>query len=260
MNRSSKPNKLEESQKAAGSSSVQVDTTENPVGTYTFLTRSYSKVTVDADFQECTINSNKGNLIVVAGPSGVGKGTVVDRLLKTVPGVKCSVSVTTRGMRKGEKEGEDYFFRTRDEFIALRDAGAFLESAEFAGNLYGTPKNWVCEQLDQDIDVVLEIEVQGAKQIKEKFPDAILVFLSPPTLQALKDRLTGRATETPEKVLERLTRAREELNERCLFHYEVVNDNLDEAVADLVHILSAERCRIRNCEAKSAENEHDKNS
>ncbi len=247
MNRSSKPNKLEESQKTADSSSVQVDT-ENPVGTYTFLTRSYSKVTVDADFQECT-NSNKGNLIVVAGPSGVGKGTVVERLLRTMPGVKCSVSVTTRGMRKGEKEGEDYFFRSRDEFVAMREAGAFLESAEFAGNLYGTPKNWVREQLEQDIDVVLEIEVQGAKQIKEKFPDAILVFLSPPTLQALKERLTGRATETPEKVQERLTRAKEELNERCLFHYEVVNDNLDEAVADLVHILSAERCRIRNCEA-----------
>ncbi len=258
MNRSGKANKLEETRKTTASS-VQTDNEDPISGACASQVRSYSKLTVDASVQEC-INTNKGHLMVVAGPSGVGKGTVVERLLKTVPGVKCSVSVTTRGMRKGEVEGEDYFFRTREEFTAMRDAGEFLESAEFAGNLYGTPKAWVCNQLDRDIDVVLEIEVQGAKQIKDKFPDAILVFLSPPTLEALKERLTGRATETPEKVEERLARAREELKERCLFHYEVVNDNLDEAVADLVHILSAERCRIRNCEALSAENEHDKNS
>lgn len=212
MNRSGKPHKLEE------------------------------KRTAD----EC-LSYRSGNLIVVAGPSGVGKGTVVERLLSTLPGVKCSVSVTTRGLRKGEQEGEDYFFRGRDEFIALAESGAFLEWAEFAGNFYGTPREWVREQLARGIDVILEIEVKGARQIKEKFENAVLVFLSPPSFDALKERLTGRATETPEKVAERLARAREELEQRPLFHYEVVNDNVDEAVADLVHILRAERCRIKTC-------------
>jgi len=185
------------------------------------------------------------NLIVVTGPSGVGKGTVVSKLLQQVQNLTKSVSVTTRELRPSEVEGVDYFFRTADEFEAMIDSGLFMEWAEFAGNLYGTPSAWVVEQLASSRDVILEIEVQGAKQIKERFPQAVLIFLSPPSLAELKSRLKGRATETAVKLTLRLAKARQEMRERALFHYEVVNDNIDDAVNNLAHIVYAERCRIR---------------
>jgi len=190
-----------------------------------------------------------GNLIVVTGPSGVGKGTLVSRLLVQMPKLTKSVSVTTRALRPNEVEGTDYFFRTGEEFTAMLDSGSFMEWAEFAGNLYGTPREWVLEQLNQGCDVILEIEVQGAKQIKECFPQAVLIFLSPPSMEELKQRLRNRATEKPAEFHLRLAKARLEMREKNVFYYEVVNDNIEDAVNNLAHIVYAERCRIREHEA-----------
>src|SRR5262249_41967258 len=153
---------------------------------------------------------------------------------------------TTRARRPEETEAIDYFFCTSDEFQALVDSGSLLEWAEFAGAFYGTPQQWVQAELRSGRDVILEIEVQGARQIQQKCPQAVLVFLSPPSFEALEERLTKRATETPEKIALRLKKAGEEIKQKHLFHYEVVNDNIDEAVNNLVHIIYAERSRIRN--------------
>lgn len=187
-----------------------------------------------------------GNLIVITGPSGVGKGTLVTRVLDVVPDLTKSVSVTTRAIRPHETDGEDYFFRSHEEFQSMVDQEKFLEWAEYAGNYYGTPKNWVRQQLQKGKDVVLEIEVHGAKSVLEQFPEAVLIFLSPPSLDELKSRLKGRATEPPATVQLRLTKARQEIRSKGFFHYEVVNDNLEEAVINVSHIVYAERCRIRN--------------
>lgn len=187
----------------------------------------------------------RGNLIVLTGPSGVGKGTLVKRLLDIVPRLKRSVSVTTRSVRPGEEEGVDYFFIDAAEFDRMCLNYELMEYAEFAGNRYGTPKSWVEKQLSEGVDVLLEIEVQGAKQIKMRRPHSLLIFVSPPSFEALRERLEGRATESPEKINARLAKAEDELTEKNLFHYEVINDNIDEAVNNLVHIVYAERSRIR---------------
>jgi|SRR5277367_3685600 len=198
-----------------------------------------------ANTNQLSPSDQPGNLIVITGPSGVGKGTLVERLLGGVPCIKRSVSVTTREKRPGEEEGIDYFFRTPEEFKRLADENTFMEWAEFAGNFYGTPKQWVEQQLLLGQDIILEIEVQGAKQVKVRCPDAVLIFLSPPSFEELESRLRRRGTESPEKLALRLKKAMQELGERDLFHYEVVNDIVEEAVNDLLHIVYSERCRIR---------------
>ncbi len=187
-----------------------------------------------------------GNLLVLTGPSGVGKGTVVERLLEQVPGISRSVSVTTRALRPGEEEGVDYFFRSVEEFQQMRQHNELLEWAEFAGAYYGTPRRWMESELKTGQDVLLVIEVQGAKQIRERYPSAVLIFLSPPSLDVLEQRLIGRATETPEKIALRLHKAGQEMAQKHLFHYEVINDNIAQAVNNVAHIIYAERCRIRN--------------
>ena len=186
----------------------------------------------------------RGDLIVLTDPSGVGKGTLVERLLDRVDHLKRSVSVTTRPKRPGELEGEAYFFRTREEFNEMVENHQFMEWAEFAGHLYGTPRAWVNQELDDGEDVILEIEVQGAKQVHGLYPPAILVFISPPSFEELEERLRLRGTETEEKIQQRLAKAREELLERNIFQYEVVNDVVDSAVTKLVHIVYAERYRL----------------
>jgi guanylate kinase len=185
----------------------------------------------------------KGNLVVLTGPSGVGKGTLTQRMLTTIPSLVKSVSVTTRQRRPQESEGVDYFYRSQEEFDEMKPG--LLEWAVFAGNSYGTPEHWVDEQLALGKDVLLEIEVQGAHQIRLKRPQSLLIFLSPPSLCALRDRLEKRGTESPEAMERRLAKAKEELTQKNLFHYEVINDDMDEAVKNLVHIVYAERCRIR---------------
>lgn len=186
-----------------------------------------------------------GRLIVVTGPSGVGKGTVTGSVISQVDAIAKSVSVTTRHIRDGETEGIDYFFRTVDQFQEMEKNGEFLESAQFAGHYYGTPEHWVEEKIKEGVDVILEIEVQGARQVRDKCPGAVLVFLSPPNFEALEERLKGRGKDTREMIALRLEKAQEELKCLDLFDYEVINDNLEEAVRNLTHIVYAERLRIR---------------
>ncbi len=186
----------------------------------------------------------RGTLLVVTGPSGVGKGTIVSGVLANVDQLAKSVSVTTRQKRPDETEGVDYFFRSETEFFAMRDRDEFLEWAEFAGSHYGTPRQWVQNQMEAGVDVILEIEVQGAQQIRAKCDDAVLIFISPPSFQALEKRLRSRATETPEKIAIRLKKAQEEMKQRDWFKYEVINDILAEAIRNLEAIVYAERLRI----------------
>lgn len=186
-----------------------------------------------------------GNLFVLTGPSGVGKNTIIYRVLNEAGGIVESVSVTTRKQREGERDGVDYFFTDRESFEKMRAKNHFIESAEFAGNYYGTPRNWVENRIMEGLDVVLVIEVQGAKQVKKQFPDAILVFLAPPSMDELEKRLRNRATEAEDVIAMRLDKAGQEMKERSLFHYEVVNDDMDQAVNNVLSIVYAERCRIR---------------
>ena len=191
------------------------------------------------------MSNAKGKVFVITGPSGVGKGTVVEQVLKKVDNIYLSISVTTRQKREGEKEGVNYFYKTKDGFEKMIKSGEFLEWAEFAGDYYGTPKFSVNNYLSCGKDVLLEIEIQGAKQIKEKCPESILVFLAPPSFEALEERLIKRQTESIEKVKVRLKKAREEMKETGIFHYLVINDDLKEAVDNVIGIVRAERCRIK---------------
>lgn len=188
---------------------------------------------------------SKGNLFVFTGPSGTGKGTILKQVLETDPHVKLSVSATTRAPRPGEEHGVHYWFLSRDDFIRKIDAGEFLEHACYVGNHYGTLEAPVNEQLAGGYDVVLEIEVQGALQIHEKRPDAIMIFVAPPSFEILEQRLRGRGTETEDKVSERISAAKNEMAQADHFDYIVVNDDLKEAVDDVCAIMRAERCKNR---------------
>ena len=186
----------------------------------------------------------RGKVYVLTGPSGVGKGTVVSEVLKKVDNIYLSVSVTTRSKREGEKEGVNYFFKTKEEFQRMAKADELLEWAEFAGDYYGSPKFSINNYLSCGKDVLLEIEIQGAKQIKQKCPESVLIFLAPPSFESLEERLIKRQTESLEKVKVRLKKAKEEMKEVGLFHYLIINDNLNEAVENVISIIRAQRCRI----------------
>ncbi len=177
-------------------------------------------------------------LLVVAGPSGVGKGTIVARLRELVPDLWESVSYTSRPARPTEVDGVDYCFVTREAFESLRDEGGFLEWFEVFGDLKGTPSGPVEDHLAAGDDVLLEIDVQGALKVREQFPDAVLVFVRPPTLADLRDRLEGRGTETPEALTRRLAEAERELARAPEFDHVVVNDDLERVVAEVAGILS----------------------
>ncbi|MBQ6077986.1 MAG: guanylate kinase [Clostridia bacterium] len=183
----------------------------------------------------------KGLLIVVSGPAGVGKGTVNAALMQKHPEIRMSVSVTTRAPRPGEIEGVHYFFRTKEEFDRMIDEDAFLEYMHVFGmNYYGTPKAFVETERNKGNHVILEIDVQGAMKVKSRCPDAVLVFIAPPSLKVLKDRLVGRGTETQESIDVRTATALEELKKLPDYDYMVINDVVEEAVADMEAILSAE--------------------
>lgn len=175
-----------------------------------------------------------GNLFIISGPSGAGKGTLVARLLEEVPDTWVSVSATTRRPRPGEEEGVSYYFLDREDFLALADEGGFLEWAEYAGNCYGTPLASVQREMTAGKQVILEIEVQGALQVKEKMPEAHLVFIEPPSLEELERRLRGRGTEADDVVRKRMDTALVELSHKMEYDIRLVNDDLDEAVAQLV--------------------------
>lgn len=182
-----------------------------------------------------------GNLFVVSGPSGVGKGTVIGRVLAQVPEIEKSISATTRKPRPLEENGKDYFFVDKAKFDRMVTGSEFMEWAAYAGNCYGTPVKWVKERLANGIDVILEIEIQGAKQIHQQYPEACLIFLSPPSLAVLEQRLKNRATESTKKLTLRLNKAKEELSEKNIFQYEVINDNIEEAVKNLEQIVYSKR-------------------
>lgn len=185
----------------------------------------------------------KGKTFIICGPSGVGKGTVVSRLMEADPTLYFSVSATTRAPRAGEADGVHYHFLTRERFQEWIDAGDFLEHAQFVGNFYGTPRRYVDEAMDQGRDVLLDIEIQGAEQIHQKRPEAVRIYIAPPSWEELERRLTGRGTEDTEKIRSRLARGREEFAAARDFDYLVINDTVDHAVAEIRAIMTAEHCR-----------------
>ena len=189
--------------------------------------------------------SERGLLIVFSGPSGVGKGTVRQEIFST-PDHKFeySVSMTTRAQRPGEVDGKDYFFRSREEFEELIRKGQMLEYAEYVGNYYGTPLTYVNETLDKGVDVFLEIEVQGALQVKKKVPDAVFIFLTPPDLNELQERLVGRGTDSEEVIAQRIERAREEIALMREYDYAIVNDEVPLAAERVKRVIEAEHFRV----------------
>lgn len=187
---------------------------------------------------------SKGKLFIVSGPSGSGKDTILQGVFKKHPEIKLSISSITRAMRVGEVEGEKYHFISRDEFEELLKNDMLLEHNVFVGNYYGTPKAPVEECLNAGGDMILEIDVNGAAQVREKMPDAISIFIMPPSFEVLKNRLSGRGTETEEVVEQRMTAALGEIARAKEYDYIVINDQLDVAIDGLLSIVLSERLRI----------------
>ncbi|SFL29137.1 guanylate kinase [Halanaerobium salsuginis] len=186
---------------------------------------------------------NRGILFVLSGPSGVGKNTVLDELFENFSGVSYSVSATTRQARNGEIDGEDYFFISEQKFKEIEANNGFIESAKVHGHCYGTPKKFVDERLAKGEDIILEIDTQGAKQVRKKYPEAVYIFLLPPSLKELENRLDKRGSEDAKTKNIRLHNARQELKEVHNYDYEVVNDSLAEAVRKIKKIIVAEQER-----------------
>lgn len=185
----------------------------------------------------------KGILFILSGPSGVGKGTVRRNLFRKVNDLKYSISMTTRKKRPGETDGVDYFYKTIEEFEALIKQNQLLEYAQFVGNYYGTPRKYVEDTLAAGHDVFLEIEVQGALQVKENFPEGVFIFLFPPSLDELKNRIVSRGTESQDLVLKRLRKAKNEIELMDAYDYVVVNDNVKRAVTKIQSIIQSEHCK-----------------
>ncbi|CAN5280001.1 guanylate kinase [soil metagenome] len=181
----------------------------------------------------------RGRLIVVSGPSGAGKSTLIKASLEALPALAYSVSATTRGPRPGEVDGRDYIFLSRKEFELWIEEGRFLEWAEYSGNLYGTPEQKVEEFLDAGKSVILELELQGARQVQLKRPDAVMVFVRAPSLEETRRRLTGRATETEEALESRLATAVGEVAARDEFDHEVINENREQACKDMIEKMES---------------------
>lgn len=188
--------------------------------------------------------NKKGILVVVSGFSGAGKGTVMKELLRQYNNYALSVSVTTRAPRPGEEDGREYFFRTKDEFENLIREDALIEYARYVDNYYGTPRSYVEEKLSEGKDVILEIEIQGAMKVKEKIPEALLVFITPPDMSELKKRLEGRGTETAEVIASRMHRAMEEAEGLESYDYILINDKLEECVERMHEIIQSEHFRM----------------
>ncbi len=179
-------------------------------------------------------------LFVVSGSSGVGKGTVLKNFLLKNPSFMLSISCTTRAPRSGEVDGVNYFFMSKDNFKECIENDKFLEWAEFAGNFYGTKKKFINKCLEEGKDIILEIDTQGALQVKKQMPDAVLIFICPPSLEALENRLRGRHTEDEETIKRRLEAVKEEISRAESFDYKIVNDDLDRAVCELEKVIRGE--------------------
>ncbi len=185
-----------------------------------------------------------GNLFIICAPSGAGKTSLVNALLEREPDIELSISYTTRAPRTGETDGRNYHFVSREQFVEMTGRGEFLESAEVHGNLYGTSQAWISARRAEGKDIVLEIDWQGAAQVRRLIPDAVGVFILPPSPEALRKRLVGRGQDTPEVIERRLLAAREEVAHVEEFDYVIINRNFDVAVADLVSIVRAQRLRL----------------
>lgn len=184
---------------------------------------------------------SKGKIYVISGPSGVGKGTIVKAITDTRSDIRVSVSATTRKPREGEIDKVNYYFMTREEFENIAENDGFIEYAEYCGNCYGTPKKAVFDMLENGIDVILEIDVQGGIQVMEKFPEATGIFILPPSMKVLEKRLRGRQSEDEETVLRRLDAAKKELSQVCSYDCFVVNGPIEQAVADVIDIIEKNR-------------------
>lgn len=190
----------------------------------------------------------QGNLIVISAPSGAGKGSVISKLMECYDNAWLSISMTSRAIRGGDIPDETYYFVTKEEFEQRIEDGVFLEYAIYNGNYYGTPRDKIQENLNVGKDVILEIEIQGALKIKELVPDAIFIFILPPSMKELKRRLVSRGTDSMEKILDRFQTAYKEINEVTKYNYVVINDELDKAVEKVKAILLSERCRVDRIE------------
>lgn len=194
-------------------------------------------------------SKNTGQIIVISAPSGAGKGTVIKELLKNDPQNRwLSVSATSREKRPNEQEGVNYYYITEEDFKNKIKNNYFLEYTNYAGNYYGTPKEYIKEKINNGIDVILEIEIEGAMNIKKLIPEAIFIFIMPPSLKELVKRLKGRGTESNEKIMKRFHEAYKEINEVTKYNYVVVNDTIENATNKIEAILKAERCRVDRIE------------
>lgn len=188
--------------------------------------------------------NRKGLLLVVSGPSGAGKGTICKALLNKNDQIKLSVSATTRKPRNGEVHGVNYFFIEKEEFTKMVENGEFLEHAQIYDNFYGTPKAAIIESLEKGQDVILEIEMQGARQIKEVYPEGVFIFVLPPSLEELKSRIVGRGTETQEEIEKRFSCAFEEINQIVNYDYFIVNEDIEKSVNDVEAIILSEKNKV----------------
>ena len=188
--------------------------------------------------------NHQGILVVVSGFSGAGKGTLMKELLKRYDNYALSISATTRAPREGETDGKEYFFVTKEQFEKMRDERKLIEYAQYVNNYYGTPKEYVEQKMAEGKDVILEIEIQGALKVKEKYPDTLLMFVTPPSAQVLKDRLVGRGTETAEVIDSRMKRAVEESQGVEKYDYLVINDDLERCAKEMHSIIQGEHDRV----------------
>ena len=203
-------------------------------------------------------SKKRGNLIIISGTTCAGKGTVIKHLLERNKNLYLSISYTSRPKRGNEIDGQDYYFVTPEEFQEKIDHDAFLEYAQVQyGCFYGTPKKEIEEKLESGFDVILEIDVEGAKQVKEKFPETILIFIMAPSMEEVKRRIKERKTESAEQIIKRFKRAYQEINEVNKYNYVVVNDEVDEAVKKIEAILISEKCRVDRIEEIRVENEEE---
>ncbi len=193
-------------------------------------------------------NKEKGLLIVVSGPSGCGKSTLDQMLLKMRKNIIMSISDTTRKPRNGEKNKVDYNFISKEEFLKNIDNNKYLEYANYADNYYGTPVKRVDDNLNKGIDVILEIDIEGARKVNELRKDAIFIFIMPPSMKVLKERLVARKTETKEQIVERFKTAYKEINEVSKYNYVIVNDDINESLNKMNAILTCEKCRVDRIE------------
>lgn len=194
-------------------------------------------------------NKKTGQLIVISGPSGSGKDTIVNELLKKYGDNKwLSVSATSRDIRPGEKDGVDYFYLSKEEFEEKINSNYFLEYTNYAGNYYGTPKKYIKDKIDKGIDVILIIEIEGAANVKKLVPEALFIFIMPPSIKELVRRLKNRGRESNEKILKRFHTTYKEINEVTKYNYVVVNEKIDDAVEKVNAIINAEKCRVDRIE------------